>query len=168
MIALAALYIVLSQKNLSPLSADPTSPWLINDAWRLNLPREQTIILSLPDKTKMSLRVLYQKEGFEILFPTQKISIQGKLETQGNLTCILDGTRHKTAQVVKHDHTLYIFADHEELQLELQDAAILEDEKGTSNALQSPMPGTVIAVLAKVGDSVKRGENLLVLEAMKM
>jgi biotin carboxyl carrier protein len=34
--------------------------------------------------------------------------------------------------------------------------------------LSSPMPGTVVKVLAKVGDVVERGQNLLVVEAMKM
>ena len=32
----------------------------------------------------------------------------------------------------------------------------------------SPMPGTILNVLVKVGDTVKEGQNLMVLEAMKM
>ena len=32
----------------------------------------------------------------------------------------------------------------------------------------APMPGTILAIKAKVGDSVVRGEILLILEAMKM
>jgi biotin carboxyl carrier protein len=34
--------------------------------------------------------------------------------------------------------------------------------------LSSPMPGTVVKVLAAVGDVVRKGENLVVVEAMKM
>jgi biotin carboxyl carrier protein len=30
------------------------------------------------------------------------------------------------------------------------------------------MPGTILGVVVKVGDKVKRGDNLLILEAMKM
>lgn len=34
--------------------------------------------------------------------------------------------------------------------------------------ITAPMPGTIIRVIAKVGDSVKRAQPLLLLEAMKM
>lgn len=34
--------------------------------------------------------------------------------------------------------------------------------------VNSPMPGTILAVNVAVGDSVKRGQVLMVLEAMKM
>ena len=39
---------------------------------------------------------------------------------------------------------------------------------GIAGALTAPMPGNVIAVTAKAGDTVSAGDKLLVLEAMKM
>lgn len=39
---------------------------------------------------------------------------------------------------------------------------------GTAAALQAPMPGSIISVAVKPGDAVKKGQLLLVLEAMKM
>lgn len=38
----------------------------------------------------------------------------------------------------------------------------------TKGAVKSPLPGVILQVNCKVGDAVKRGQNLLVLEAMKM
>ena len=35
-------------------------------------------------------------------------------------------------------------------------------------ALRSPLPGTIIDIICSVGDSVKKGQKLMVLEAMKM
>ncbi len=35
-------------------------------------------------------------------------------------------------------------------------------------ALRSPLPGTILDITCKVGDTVKRGQKLIVLEAMKM
>ena len=39
---------------------------------------------------------------------------------------------------------------------------------GAGEAVNSPMPGTILAVNVAVGDTVKAGDVLLVLEAMKM
>ena len=36
------------------------------------------------------------------------------------------------------------------------------------DALRSPLPGTIVDIPAKVGQSVKEGDTLIVLEAMKM
>ena len=35
-------------------------------------------------------------------------------------------------------------------------------------ALRSPLPGIILDIAVKVGDSIKKGENVLILEAMKM
>lgn len=37
-----------------------------------------------------------------------------------------------------------------------------------SSGLKSPLPGVILEILCKPGDAVKRGQKLIVLEAMKM
>jgi biotin carboxyl carrier protein len=39
---------------------------------------------------------------------------------------------------------------------------------GAAGAVKSPLPGVILSIDCKVGDAVKRGQKLLVLEAMKM
>ena len=39
---------------------------------------------------------------------------------------------------------------------------------GSASAIKSPLPGVILTVDCKVGDQVKRGQKLFVLEAMKM
>ena len=39
---------------------------------------------------------------------------------------------------------------------------------GSALAIKSPLPGVILPIDCKVGDQVKRGQKLLVLEAMKM
>lgn len=48
------------------------------------------------------------------------------------------------------------------------DFFIYEDEAAKGNMIKSPMPGKVIKIDVKVGDEVKKGNRLLVVEAMKM
>ncbi len=38
----------------------------------------------------------------------------------------------------------------------------------TQGAVKSPLPGVILEVKCKVGDTVKRGQTIVVLEAMKM
>jgi glutaconyl-CoA/methylmalonyl-CoA decarboxylase subunit gamma len=40
--------------------------------------------------------------------------------------------------------------------------------KPSSNSIKAPLPGSIIRVVAKVGDTVKEGDLLLVMESMKM
>lgn len=37
-----------------------------------------------------------------------------------------------------------------------------------TNALKSPLPGVILDIICKPGDAVKKGQKLMVLEAMKM
>jgi biotin carboxyl carrier protein len=39
---------------------------------------------------------------------------------------------------------------------------------GSGNAVPSPLPGTVVEVKATVGQTVKRGDVVMLIEAMKM
>lgn len=39
---------------------------------------------------------------------------------------------------------------------------------GAGESITSPMPGTILSVNVAVGDSVKKGDILMILEAMKM
>ncbi len=39
---------------------------------------------------------------------------------------------------------------------------------GAAGAVKSPLPGVILSIDCKVGDVVKRGQKILVLEAMKM
>jgi acetyl/propionyl-CoA carboxylase alpha subunit len=47
-------------------------------------------------------------------------------------------------------------------------ASTFESSRGDSNLITSPMPGKVIRINVKEGDPVKKGDLLLIIEAMKM
>ena len=46
--------------------------------------------------------------------------------------------------------------------------AAASTQPAAGNAVVSPMPGTIIKVYAAAGETVKKGQSILVLEAMKM
>lgn len=50
----------------------------------------------------------------------------------------------------------------------IKELGIAEDELGTGEEVIAPMPGKVISLLVKEEDEVEPGQELLILEAMKM
>lgn len=46
--------------------------------------------------------------------------------------------------------------------------ATTPNSANTSNALKAPLPGVITDILVEVGQEVQAGENVIVLEAMKM
>ena len=43
-----------------------------------------------------------------------------------------------------------------------------QTQSTASSALRSPLPGVILDIFCKAGDNVKKGQNILILEAMKM
>lgn len=116
-------------------------------------------------------------ERFRIVVDGRE-SIVSARRLEGSTYSILtaDGSQH----VIDVDGALpelrVTVAGGEPLRLQLQDARALALAEGAgaaggaqgSGELRAAMPGKVVKVLCKRGDSIKAGQGLLVIEAMKM
>ncbi len=73
------------------------------------------------------------------------------------------------AQSWTNNETVYVFTDSGRDEITLIDImAHVGEESAAVGSLKSPMPGQVVAFKVAVGDSVKKGEPLAVIEAMKI
>ena len=85
-----------------------------------------------------------------------------------NHTLWLDGARIN-AQSWTNFETVYVFTDNGRDEITLVDImAHVGEENAAVGSLKSPMPGQVVAFKVAVGDTVKKGEPLAVIEAMKI
>ena len=85
-----------------------------------------------------------------------------------NHTLWLDEARI-SAQSWVHNETVYVFTDSGRDEITLIDImAHVGEESAAVGSLKSPMPGQVVAFKVAVGDTVKKGEPLAVIEAMKI
>ncbi|MBE0445399.1 acetyl/propionyl/methylcrotonyl-CoA carboxylase subunit alpha [Psychrobacter sp. FME5] len=85
-----------------------------------------------------------------------------------NHTLWLEGAR-VNVQSWTNKETVYVFTDNGRDEITLVDImAHVGEDSAAVGSLKSPMPGQVVAFKVAVGDTVKEGEPLAVIEAMKI
>ena len=163
-------FAVLGALDLRPLLADLSDPFDVADGWRMNgVPR---------------IAHRFELDGEQV---DMSLAIEGDMITvrAGGETRLLDGLEIEALD----DGFLFqarIDGEIVTAQFEAMDAGYLVSSRGRTSffaiphpdaavgaleagdTIKAPMPGKVLAVNVKAGDTVVRGQALVVLEAMKM
>jgi biotin carboxyl carrier protein len=87
--------------------------------------------------------------------------------TNLNASIIDWDTETKTAKI-KINQNLYVVNVQEPADLLLEKLGLTIPKPKKANNLLSPMPGLILKIIVQAGQAVKKGESLLILEAMKM
>lgn len=69
---------------------------------------------------------------------------------------------------LKVNQTIYHLSAKDRFDLLLEKMGMSKAAGSKLNDLKAPMPGLILEMLVKEGDTIKKGDNLLILEAMKM
>lgn len=69
---------------------------------------------------------------------------------------------------IRHNHSTHHLEYKSELDLVLDKMGIKRSFEAINTDVKAPMPGKVLDVVVNVGDQVKKGDAILILEAMKM
>ena len=69
---------------------------------------------------------------------------------------------------IRNNHTIYDLEFKNDLDLVLDKMGIKRSVDTINTDIKAPMPGKVIAILVSPNDQVKKGDGILILEAMKM
>jgi biotin carboxyl carrier protein len=112
-------------------------------------------------------------EGLVARFPHRELKVDAVIVDAGSYSLLIDGN--------SFDVTVHRLLDHYQVtvngvsfEIALRDPKQLRHQTGTGEdsagpaSITSPMPGKLVKLLVAEGDSVKEGQGVAVVEAMKM
>jgi 3-methylcrotonyl-CoA carboxylase alpha subunit len=170
-VAFACLAVLLDQAEARAAearrSADRHSPWHRTDGWRLNGTGAQTIRLK-DDTGELAIVVRFQTDGYTLDLPGGVVQVAARRGPNGEIRAEWND-QSPTAFAMQGGDEVAVFGLGPTWRFRLVGPERrVAAEEAPAGALTAPMPGKVIAVNAKTGDIVRRGQVLVVLEAMKM
>ncbi len=131
------------------------------------------------------LKATVNSQSFDIQLDKNEISVNSKpfnwdmVEIKDGNFHILYNHKSYNAEVLEADYqtkSFLIKINNAKYSISLKDRFdILLDQLGMSNVnsakvndLKAPMPGLIVDIKVQVGDTIKKGDTILILEAMKM
>ncbi len=173
-LALAAVALIEGEKRAAAgVAANGADPWGQARGWRLN--GEYRRVLSFSDEFTAGLPggayqvgIVYRPQGWELDIDGVKLPLS--VSGQDGATLSLRLGEQSLHGAVRRDGDLFhVFSQGQHHTLAYNDPmAHAGEAEAAGGRLTAPMPGKVVAVLVEAGREVKKGEPLVIMEAMKM
>jgi 3-methylcrotonyl-CoA carboxylase alpha subunit len=165
--ALAAVALVTSEKSTAA-----NDPFADTSGWRMNSVLQRTLHFAdaaLEEGAHAQpLSVAYQTNGWDIRLGAESVKAVLCAHDAHDLTLQL-GQRTVRGSVVRDADVFHVFSEGSHVALNYNDPlAHAGEAEADGGRLTAPMPGKVVAVLVEKGQQVKKGEPLVIMEAMKM
>jgi len=147
-------------------SGDPYSPWYRVDGWRLNEDSHHDFLF-VEGESEHPVRVLFSASGLRLAVHGKEHAFAGKPLDDAALSIRLDERMYR-ARALRDGGDWHVFAGGDYRRLTLRHGLSGQDEEARRGSLAAPMPGRIVQVMSRPGETVKKGQPLLILEAMKM
>jgi 3-methylcrotonyl-CoA carboxylase alpha subunit len=166
--AAATAVLLYDESHKAVASTDPHSPWALADAWRIGHAGKRIVALTWREQ-RFEIEAHGHGGDYRLRHGDVECDVAGACLHDDYLGARFDGEarrvplRTDAAHVLLHDSDgqRYSFARAAAFAWESSDVA-------GGNQLIAPMPGRIVLVKAAAGDVVEQGQELLVMEAMKM
>ncbi|MGB8634045.1 MAG: biotin carboxylase N-terminal domain-containing protein [Rhodanobacteraceae bacterium] len=169
-IMLAALAITAMNEEAGTRfnSEDPHSPWTINDTWRVGEDGERLIAVQLGGQ-RVTAALRGHDGDYIITHEKTGCTVRSCQMHEHSFTAEIDGTAHRIPLL--RANTAQVLHDTDGRRWTFSRAAAFSwdaDDGAGGNSIIAPMPGRIVVLKAAAGDQVDEGDELLVMEAMKM
>jgi 3-methylcrotonyl-CoA carboxylase alpha subunit len=150
-----------------PLTANAADPWDMADGFRINAAPHIEAGLDAGDQR---LAAAFTVEGDALIATVGGQSLRLErccYDPAGTFAATLNG-QPVTARFEPRGRAVLVSTQGETHLVTRYDPAALAEAIGAGGAVKAPMPGKVLSVSVQAGDTVTKGQTLVVLEAMKM
>jgi 3-methylcrotonyl-CoA carboxylase alpha subunit len=152
---------------------DGQSPWQNTQGWRMNSQLQRSLtFFDEEQEQSQTVQVTYIGDAWELRQNDAMLKVRSANELNEEL--VLQVGNEETARTVKgtvirSGEFFHVFAQGHHTKLHYLDPlAHAGDVEAEAGRLTAPMPGKIVALLVEAGQSVKKGDPLLIMEAMKM
>jgi len=173
LLALAALVLHTSGPSSSSTAREPhvrpANPWDVLDGFTPNLASRVDYTLSWHGH-EHTVGITFERgrPAAVTVDVSAKLSIADLAISNGNIAARFDNTRRR-ARYFRDGAHIHLWSAGEHFDIALDDPRQkVFSATAVQGGLTTPLPGVVVAVSTKVGESVKAGDTLMVIEAMKM
>ena len=163
---------VLARRAAVPAKLLSADPWFDDGSWRIT-GLAPAAVTFLDGEISRTVWVHGQGDARSFEIDGKKIDASWTVDCVGanawRLEIVL-GQQSSSVTVVIDERTVYVFEQGQKTSVIWIDPLFVQDDSllADTGGLTAPMPGKIIAVHVQAGAVVKRGQALLVMEAMKM
>jgi 3-methylcrotonyl-CoA carboxylase alpha subunit len=168
LLAAATAALLQEERSVQGDPADPHSPWASADAWRIGHAGRRVVALSLHEQ-RYEVAAHGHGGDYRLEHGEAACEVHGARLEADALSARFDGEAQRLSALVDDTRVLLHDADGRRYRFVRAPAfAWASTESAGGNQVVAPMPGRIVLVKARPGDIVEEGQELLVMEAMKM
>jgi 3-methylcrotonyl-CoA carboxylase alpha subunit len=162
----AAVAAILADEQRA-VSSEPRSPWRMS-GWMPVGRRQRVFVFRGGQGAEQKVILRYGNGPATLTVGERDIAFAVSAGDGASLDLTLDGVTSRVAHVVE-GHELYLRTKNGRFELHWVDPFGGETEEQVGeDKIVAPLPGTVVALLAREGDTLEKGAPILTLEVMKM
>jgi 3-methylcrotonyl-CoA carboxylase alpha subunit len=166
--AAATAALLHDEASIKGSAADPHSPWARADAWRIGHAGKRIVALTWRER-RHDIEAHGHAGDYRLRHDETTCEVRGARLPDDGLSARFDGESQRVPLHVDAAHVLLHDADGQRYSFSRAAAFAWEaTDAAGGNQVIAPMPGRIVLVKASAGDAVEQGQELLVMEAMKM
>lgn len=167
-VAVAVHHLLAREARGNPVPGDPYSPWGLADAWQPGIPARQALALDAGGGEPVEIACTGAAGRYRLALGEAVHAVEQARLTRRGVDYTLDGHQIRLRLAAMPDG-YRVNADNARWHVSIIDplagaGAGPADERHVT----APMPGRVIALKVAEGEAVSEGQELVVIEAMKM